>query len=437
MKASEVRLENRILRAGAARGLAGLMAIALLVGGCGSDGADDAAPTGGAPVTGGAPPVGGSSSGGAPGVGGLGAGGSETGGSDAGGSDSGGAGTGGAATGGAATGGAATGGAATGGMATAGAGTGGVDTGGVGTGGTTPGGAGTGGIETGGSTPGGAGGAATGGAGTGGTPTTGGVSGAVDPFGIEELYPSASTGALWTSEHWSGGSPYSIDTRSDPNDPLGISGMRGTGTLDVTGDGVLVMGGSQPRIYVYPPTAGPWQNVEATVYYMRVADDATAWGGLVIGARSGPEGHGTEPCDAHTYYNRLRHDGDIDFAKELMHSSSSTQNTIDSSVVWPPGGSLPYDEWIGLKFVIYNLPSGGVKLESYRDLTEGADGGDWVLMSEYVDDGGWFSQTTCVEHSPVNGESDLVWLDGGATFIRDTGVVEARYKWFTVREIAP
>ena len=45
--------------------------------------------------------------------------------------------------------------------------------------------------------------------------------------------------------------------------------------------------------------------------------------------------------------------------------------------------------------------------------------------------------TTCEEHSPVDGESDLVWEEGGVTFIRNTGITEARYKWFTVREIAP
>ena len=78
-----------------------------------------------------------------------------------------------------------------------------------------------------------------------------------------------------------------------------------------------------------------------------------------------------------------------------------------------------------------------MKLEVYRDLTEGVDGGDWVLMSETVDDGGWFTETTCEEHSPVDGQSDLVWEEGGVTFIRNTGVTEARYKWFTVREIAP
>ena len=38
---------------------------------------------------------------------------------------------------------------------------------------------------------------------------------------------------------------------------------------------------------------------------------------------------------------------------------------------------------------------------------------------------------------PVRGVTCLVWLDGGVTFIRNTGVIEARYKWFSVREIAP
>ena len=92
----------------------------------------------------------------------------------------------------------------------------------------------------------------------------------------------------------------------------------------------------------------------------------------------------------------------------------------------------------GYKFVIYNLPPGeGVKLETYRDLTEGADGGDWQLLNETVDNGGWFTETDCAEHSPEGGESDMVVLDGGTTFIRNTDVTEARYRWLTVREIAP
>jgi hypothetical protein len=264
----------------------------------------------------------------------------------------------------------------------------------------------------------------------------GGATGERDPFGIAELYPSASPASEWTSEHWDGDA-YEIDGRIDDNDPRAISGMRGTGSLEVTGTGELIMSGEQPRIYVYPGEGGPWTNVEITVYYQRVEDDATAYAGLVVGARSGEEGHtDSTACDAHTYYARLRHDGAIDFEKELKHPASATQSRVQPQTVWPPDGDLPFDTWIGWKFVIYNLASGdAVKLESYRDLSGGADGGDWQLMNETVDDGGWFVESDCDEHAPSGGESDLVVLDGGVSFIRNTGVGEARYRWFSVREI--
>jgi len=267
-------------------------------------------------------------------------------------------------------------------------------------------------------------------------PGSGGASGDVDPFGIRELYPSASPVSEWTSEHWSEG-PYEIDGRTDDHDPLGLSGMRGDGSLEVNADGELVMGGSQPRIYVYPGTGGPWKNVEITVYYRRVEDAATAYAGLVVGVRSGEDGHtDSNACDAHTYYARLRHDGAIDFEKELEHPASSTQSRVNPETVWPPDGELPFDTWIGWKFVIYNLPSGdAVRLEAYRDLTGGEDGGAWVLMNQTVDDGGWSVETECSEHEPSGGESELVIVDGGTTFIRNTDVTEARYKWFSVREI--
>jgi hypothetical protein len=268
--------------------------------------------------------------------------------------------------------------------------------------------------------------------GSAGTPAGGGA----DVFGIEQLYPSAPSGAEWTSAHWDGGEAYSITSREDENDPLGISGMRGTGTLEVTGDGELVMGGSQPRIYIYPSDAGPWQNLEITAYYQRVEDSATAYAGLVIGARSGPDGHssGTE-CDAHTYYARVRNDGAFDFEKELEHPASATQSRVDPETAWPPDGEVPFDTWIGFKFVIYNLDGGSVKLEAYRDMTNGENGGTWEKVNETVDDGGWSVETTCAEHSPSGGESDLIVTEGGTTFIRNTEVTEARYRWVTVREI--
>jgi hypothetical protein len=270
--------------------------------------------------------------------------------------------------------------------------------------------------------------------GTGGSGGSGGSDGGgLDPFGIRELYPSASSGAEWTSEHWDG-EDYTIDDREDSNDPSGLSGMRGTGTLEVN-DGVLTMSGSQPRIYIYESDSGPWQNVEVTAYYQRVEDSDTAYAGLVIGVRSGENGHssGTE-CDAHTYYARIRNDGAFDFEKELEHPASSTQSRVQPDDAWPDG-EVPRSTWIGFKFVIYNLSGGDVKLEAYRDMTNGVDGGDWELVNETTDDGGWFVETTCSEHSPSGGESDMVVVDGGTTFIRNTDVDEALYRWVSVREI--
>ena len=257
--------------------------------------------------------------------------------------------------------------------------------------------------------------------------------GSLDPFGIREIYPTAPNGAEWTSEHWEG-EDYTISGRSDPNDPSGLSGMRGDGTLSVE-DGVLTMSGSQPRIYIYEPDSGPWQNVEVTAYYQRIEDAGEAYAGLVIGVRSGEDGHtDSNACDAHTYYARVRNDGAFDFEKELEHPASSTQARVQPDDAWPDG-EVPRSTWIGFKFVIYNVSGGDVKFEAYRDMTNGEDGGDWELVNETVDDGGWFVDTSCSEHDPDGGESDMIVTEGGTTFIRNTEVDEALYRWVSVREI--
>jgi hypothetical protein len=277
-------------------------------------------------------------------------------------------------------------------------------------------------------------GGSSGSSGTGGLGGSGGQS-AVDVFGIRKLYPSASSGAEWTSAHWDG-ETYAISARRDPNDPSGLSGMRGTGTLEVD-DGVLTMGGSQPRIYVYPEDGSVWRDLEITAYYQRITDSDTAYAGLVIGARSGPDGHSDDTaCDAHTYYARVRNDGAFDFEKELEHPASATQSRVDPNTAWPPDGEVPRSTWIGFKYVIYNVGQ-TVKLEAYLDMTNGANGGDWQLVNETVDDGGWSVETTCSEHSPSGGESDLIQLEGGTAFIRNTDVTEALYRYVSIREIAP
>src|SRR5262245_31147834 len=85
-----------------------------------------------------------------------------------------------------------------------------------------------------------------------------------DEFGVKMLYPTRDTAHTWTSAHWDNRT-YTIDGRTDRNDPQGISGRRGDGTLTVS-NGVLTMSGEQPRLYIYPFPDAPWRDAELTAY---------------------------------------------------------------------------------------------------------------------------------------------------------------------------
>ena len=190
------------------------------------------------------------------------------------------------------------------------------------------------------------------------------------------------------------------------------------------------MGGRQPRIYLGFGERKFWQNVEVTVYFQRISDDDKRSSGLIIATRAGYLGHTSDaPCTATTYFGRMRNDGDMDFMKELKHSGGGRREV---KPIWQ-GGPLPYAQWIGAKFIIYNIDDERhVKMELYRDLTKAEDGGTWELLGETIDSGGWVDEHDCGYASdfiPVKG--------GGVVFVLSSEVQEARYKWLTVREIAP
>jgi hypothetical protein len=161
--------------------------------------------------------------------------------------------------------------------------------------------------------------------------------------------------------------------------------------------------------------------------------------------------------------------------KEILHdiygNPSDGVNVAQSAFPTMPTYSrfsnvqrFPLLRWIGVKFVCRTITSSGyVRLEGYRDLSNGLNGGSWQKLLDMTDDGinghwgasqtstrtalddlwasaghcGNSGTTNCIETPQVGNYNPLIQRAGYSCYIRIQNLQKVELKKFSIREIDP
>jgi len=175
--------------------------------------------------------------------------------------------------------------------------------------------------------------------------------------------------------------------------------------------------------YFYKPS--DWKNMEITIYVKVLS---TSGGGDEISLVSRSVRHSTnvqEGCGGSSYHNNIDFtNGKFKFKKEMWHVNYDIKPYSGITI----GSTM--NKWIGFKGVVYNLPDGSVKLESYVDKN---NDNKWEKATELVDKGNWGDDMTHCKAK--TGGAAITW--GSPMVIFKSNGVTYDFKKFSVREIVP
>ena len=260
----------------------------------------------------------------------------------------------------------------------------------------------------------------------------------VDKFGIQKIYPTVTDGREWYS-NWDNGTRVVDSIKHDPYDFQMV--MKGSGKISIDGQGIASISGKSPRIYVFDKSKPKWNNVEITFYAKRITElGKNPSQGFIAGARSEHQDEEKNPCNGLTYYGKILYDGRIGFQKELAHDKFySTIFPKDAKINWETkDGGLPRHVWVGIKFIVFSKQN-GVKLELYKDLKNGLNGGQWEKIAEFFDKGEGIEFESDLNLKKLCGydEKKILFEPGTSVFLRNDEIMKAEYKNFSIREILP
>jgi len=175
--------------------------------------------------------------------------------------------------------------------------------------------------------------------------------------------------------------------------------------------------------HFYKPT--DWKNIEITIYFKVLS---ASGGGDEISLVSRSVRHSTnvhEGCGGSSYHNNIDFtNGKFKFKKEMWHVNYDIKSYSGITI----GSTM--NKWIGFKGIVYNLPDGSVKLESYIDKD---NNNNWQKATELVDKGNWGDDMT---HCNARTQGAAITWGSPMTIFKSNGVAYD-FKNYSVRQIVP